>query len=155
MIAEAYDELGNRALIDFYEQIGLDRHGSTARKMRNVGKKKARFEPHTHLLPNNWTTLSYLAQLTDNQYQKLVDGSVLHSSVTLQTIKDNIATSSKPRPRPERVVIDFTKVEDTGRPAFATKLKKLLKEYKILSEETQAPTLDKFIGQGEAGGAHA
>src|SRR5512136_377789 len=48
-------ELNQRYLEEFYQEVGLDPKGTTARKLREIGEKLMRFQPYLEKLPNTWT----------------------------------------------------------------------------------------------------
>ena len=81
-------ELNMRYLEEFYREVGLDPKSGTARKLKEIGEKLTRFQPYLEKLPNTWTTIYVLAKMQDQDFQRVVDSSVLHPFATLKAIED-------------------------------------------------------------------
>ena len=142
-VVEANEEFGDKYLTIFYERVRLDPSGSTCRKLKKIGSRKARFKPVLEKLPNSWTTLYELARLEDHEFRKLVDDDVLHPLVTCQTIQARFAKASAVDVEaPQRVILDIIKVGPQRRRQFAKQLKALLDEFEIPLGESQKATLD-------------
>ena len=81
-------ELNLRYLEEFYQEVGLDPKGATARKLKEIGEKLTRFQPYLEKLPNTWTTIYVLAKMHDHDFQRVADSGVLHPFATLKAIED-------------------------------------------------------------------
>ena len=66
-------ELNLRFLEEFYQEVGLDPKGATARKLKEIGEKLTRFQPYLEKLPNTWTTIYVLAKMEDHDFQRVVE----------------------------------------------------------------------------------
>ena len=66
-------ELNLRFLEEFYQEVGLDPKGTTARKLKEIGEKLTRFQPYLEKLPNTWTTIYVLAKMDDHEFQRVAD----------------------------------------------------------------------------------
>ena len=66
-------ELNLRFLEEFYQKVGLDPKGTTARKLKEIGEKLTRFQPYLEKLPNTWTTIYVLAKMDDHEFQRVVE----------------------------------------------------------------------------------
>ena len=85
-----------RFLEEFYQEVGLDPKGTTARKLKEIGEKLTRFQPYLEKLPNTWTTIYVLAKMEDHDFQRVVDSGVMHPFVTLKAIEDVVRGQKKP-----------------------------------------------------------
>ena len=104
-------ELNLRFLEEFYQEVGLDPKGTTARKLKEIGEKLTRFQPYLDKLPNTWTTIYVLAKMDDHEFQRVADSGVLHPFVTLKAIED-VVRVKKPGEEAHtfNVFIDLNKV---------------------------------------------
>ena len=66
-------ELDQRYLEEFYQEVGLDPKGTTARKLKEIGEKLTRFQPYLEKLPNTWTTIYVLAKMDDHEFQRVAN----------------------------------------------------------------------------------
>jgi hypothetical protein len=80
--------------------MALDLHDSWLRKWRKIGQMASRFELEhiKKLLPLCWTTWYLLANLSDREFQKLVDSGKLCRHVTAKTINEIIPPKKKQKP---------------------------------------------------------
>lgn len=90
-------ELNQRYLEEFYQEVGLDPKGTTARKLKEIGEKLTRFQPYLEKLPNTWTTIYVLAKMDDHEFQRVADSGVLHPFVTLKAIEDVVRSKNPER----------------------------------------------------------
>ena len=90
-------ELNLRFLEEFYQEVGLDPKGTTARKLKEIGEKLTRFQPYLEKLPNTWTTIYVLAKMDDHEFQRVADSGVLHPFVTLKAIEDVVRSKNPER----------------------------------------------------------
>ena len=90
-------ELNQRSLEEFYQEVGLDPKGTTARKLKEIGEKLTRFQPYLEKLPNTWTTIYVLAKMDDHEFQRVADSGVLHPFVTLKAIEDVVRSKNPER----------------------------------------------------------
>ena len=90
-------ELNLRFLEEFYQEVGLDPKGTTARKLKEIGEKLTRFQPYLEKLPNTWTTIYVLAKMDDHEFQRVANSGVLHPFVTLKAIEDVVRSKNPER----------------------------------------------------------
>lgn len=150
IIEQAHDELGEKYLAAFYNQIRIAKDGSTAAKLRKIAQQKTRLETHVDLLPSNWTTLYELATLEPAEFGDLIRKEVLHPLVTWKEIQARfVRPENLPMEKVPRLVIDIGKItENSRRKDFATKLNELLKEFFVVPGDKLKATLHAFINDG-------
>ena len=85
-VAEASDTLTGAELVAFCEQVGIEPHGSTFRKLRKIGAQAERLSAHMSSLPNNWTTVYALAHMDKEQFNQIVESSTLSPTVSMKEI---------------------------------------------------------------------
>lgn len=156
---QAHEELKKAEVEEFYREINLPPKGSTGKKYKAIGSKASLLEAHIDLLPNDWTTIYELALLEKDQFDRLVQDSILHPGVTLQAIKDHFRkpnsntanhVGGSDTPRPEILAFDFNLVAASRRVAFAKRLKGLFEEFDVDVGEELFSTLGRFIEEGAA-----
>ena len=146
IVCQAHEEFGDKYLTIFYERIKVEPNGSTCRKLKKIGSRKARFKQVLDKLPNSWTTLYELARLDDHEFRQLVDDDMLHPLVTWQTIQARFAKpSAEDVESPQRLTLDIAKVGRRHRRDFAQKLKALLDEFDVPLGKSQEATLESFF----------
>ncbi len=156
---QAHEELEKEQLEEFYQEISLPPKGSTGKKYKAIGAKASLLEAHIDLLPNDWTTLYELALLEKDQFDRLVQDTILHPDVTLQAIKAHFAKpnlsaaghiGAGDAAKSEILSFDFNLVAFPKRAAFARRLKGLFEEFEVEVGGELFSTLDRFIEQGDA-----
>jgi hypothetical protein len=155
IIAES--ELNKRDLQEFYRRVGLDRKGSTYRKMRIVGRKKSRFEPFLDRLPPCWTTLAKMGSLQPDQFDRVINDSRFGPKMTgpsVDEILGRVSSKSSKHAKGLRTdcIISFGDLDTAGKRNAHTKLIELSHEcgFKcIFSLEIQEELAD-FDYQGVA-----
>jgi hypothetical protein len=70
-LAEAHRQLSDMRLHDFCSAVGLEKGGSTYKKMLKIGQKLSRFEPFLDRLPDAWTTIHKLASLENHEFDRV------------------------------------------------------------------------------------
>jgi len=76
--------------LKFCELTSLDPKASTARKYIAIGRNHARLEQYIDALPNNWTTIYKICSLTDEEFDMLIESTVISPSLTAKTINQII-----------------------------------------------------------------
>ncbi len=156
---QAHEELKKAEVEEFYRAINLPPKGSTGKKYKAIGAKASLLEAHIDLLPNDWTTLYELALLEKDQFDRLVQDTILHPDVTLQAIKAHFAKpnlsaaghiGAGDAAKSEILSFDFNLVAFPKRAAFARRLKGLFEEFEVEVGGELFSTLDRFIEQGDA-----
>ena len=126
-------ELNLRFLEEFYQEVGLDPKGTTARKLKEIGEKLTRFQPYLEKLPNTWTTIYVLPRWTTMSSRGSPTLASCIPSSTLKAIED-VVRVKKPGEEEHtfNVFIDLNKVGNAlKQKEFARKLKSLLAEYHV------------------------
>lgn len=85
IVAKA-SELPEQELRAFCDEVGLEREGSTYRKLRAIGERIDRFEPHAERVPYAWTTLYELAKLSDEEFERVVRSNRLSRTMTAKDL---------------------------------------------------------------------
>ena len=146
-------ELNLRFLEEFYQEVGLDPKGTTARKLKEIGEKLTRFQPYLEKLPNTWTTIYVLAKMEDHDFQRVADSGVLHPFVTLKAIEDVVhVKKAGSEEHTFNVFIDLNKVGNAlKQKEFARKLKSPLVEYHVDLETSTGhkSELEALFKEGE------
>ena len=126
-------ELNLRFLEEFYQEVGLDPKGTTARKLKEIGEKLTRFQPYLDKLPNTWTTIYVLAKMEGHEFQRVVE---LGRHASVRDAESHRGRCSGEKAGEEEhtfnVFIDLNKVGNAlKQKEFARKLKSLLAEYHV------------------------
>jgi hypothetical protein len=85
IVAKA-SELPEQELRAFCDEVGLEREGSTYRKLRAIGERIDRFEPHAERVPYAWTTLYELAKLSDEEFERVLRSNRLSRTMTAKDL---------------------------------------------------------------------
>ena len=126
-------ELNLRFLEEFYQEVGLDPKGTTARKLKEIGEKLTRFQPYLEKLPNTWTTIYVLAKMDDHEFQRVADFWRLAS---VRDAESHRGRRQGQETRRGRAHLQRLHRSEQGRQRseakeFARKLKSLLAEYHV------------------------
>jgi hypothetical protein len=77
------------APVDFHRfctEVQLVENGSKFKKLMEIGKAVARFEPHLDRMPNAWTTIYKLAVLESNEFEQVVQSPSFESFMTANDV---------------------------------------------------------------------
>ena len=151
-LVEAEDQLSEKRLDQFYSEIGMDRKGSTCKKLRKIGEVRSRFKDVEDRLPNNWTTIYELARLEADRFDELVGRGILCPGMTRKDIHGLAPPEGDPPERDRKVTIDINKIGLGRRKDFAGRLRQLLREFDVDLPSTQEATLAEFIVPNGTGG---
>ena len=154
-ICEAHEELGGKHLKTFYESIHVEMDGATSKKLRKIGQARTRFLPVFDKCPAYWTSLYWLACVSDDEFRQLVDGGILHPLASLEELQSFIAKPGRDPDEPVRkVTLDINKVGPARRKEFLQELQGLLKRYNLDFEKKQKANLTEFFKDGEGSDAN-
>lgn len=118
-LVEAEDKLKKSEFATFCDQVGIDRYGSTYRKLKSIAINSARFAPVMDRLPNTWTTIYKLAKLEADQFDALVTNGVISPFMTMSDLSKQV-DGEKPK----------KSVNDKRDPDFAISMDNLNTEVK-------------------------
>ena len=118
-LVEAEDKLKKSEFATFCDQVGIDRNGSTYRKLKSIAINSARFAPVMDRLPNTWTTIYKLANLEPDKFDALVTNGVISPFMTMSDISKQVE-GEKPK----------KSVNDNRDPDFAISMDNLNTEVK-------------------------
>jgi hypothetical protein len=104
-LLEAERTLPLQASEQFCLRVGLDRKGSTYRKLRAIGEASVRFKPLVDRLPNHWTTLYPLAKLPGDDFDRVTSDERFNPSMTAGDIR--LILNGPPKPNTDRFSKDF------------------------------------------------
>ena len=146
VIVQAEDEIGKKHLQNFYAAIGESPKGSTIKKLRKIGEKSQRFKPYMDRLPDNWTTLYYLAILPEDKYLSLATGGILTPTATWKELSAHCieAKPKKPKKVRPRITLDLNDVPLGKRSRFVRQMTDICKEFSV-PFDAQRATLDDFV----------
>ena len=71
----------------FCFHVGMERNGSTYRKLIQIAENADRLVPHVLNLPPAWTTLYDLAKLPHQDFDKLVESGIICPSMTAKDVQ--------------------------------------------------------------------
>jgi len=130
-VAEAQHELVPWQFARFCHEMKLP-EGSKFRKWKKLGEKVARFKPVIDRLPCNWTTLYLLAQLSDEEFDRVQQDPLFGPAMTAQEVK-LIASNRKEREfRPmTKLAIDMNGLTEDEQEALRDALKDLKERFKV------------------------
>jgi hypothetical protein len=99
----------------FCREVGLDRAGSTFRKLMKIGGMAPRLEHFIDRLPNNWTTLYKLALLKNDDFNRVTKNNLLSPLMTANELNE-LVTRKRARRRTSLhrdLTIDLSNLEET------------------------------------------
>ena len=115
---------GERALTNFWTEIGMQASLATVTKFACIGKVYDRFLPHVDKLPSNWTSLYLVTQIPAEIFERLLQRNMSFEELTGAEIKKLVLQT-----------------EDL--PALSTGLPKANKKYPIVAKLVfTKPTVD-------------
>lgn len=89
-LAEAESTLNRVDMTLFCDEVGVERDGSTYRKLKVIAENVSRFEPVIEKLPAAWTTIYKLASLPAADFDKLVSFGVITPYMTTAKITEQL-----------------------------------------------------------------
>ncbi len=66
----------------FCEGIRYDKNSPTIRKLEQIGKQAEVLKKHAEHLPNNWTTIYYLAQLSSETLDEMIESGKVFTAMS-------------------------------------------------------------------------
>jgi hypothetical protein len=126
-VMDASIKLTGSQLDQFLVHVGIDKNGSTYRKLRIIGEQADRFLNVLDHLPNNWTTVYALAKMERSDFDRLVEVKALSPTSTMGMIKSVLATKKE---EANQLVLSISIPSETPEHAF-----QLEQEVKALVEE--------------------
>jgi hypothetical protein len=139
-IYEACRYLGEVPLGQFCDQIEMKSTDPMFKKLKKIGEMHARLEANVEKLPNAWTTIYKLAQMTEDEFVKIVDANILSPDVTAKEI-NNCLGKTKTRNEianatSNSITISFAQVNVANAALLVAKIEQLEKEFNF---ELQVP----------------
>lgn len=139
-IYEACRYLGEVPLEQFCDQIGLNSTDAMFKKLKKIGENHARLEANVKELPNTWTTIYKLAQITDDEFNKVVDANILSPYVTAKEINNCLGKTKTRKEDTETtsnsITISFAEVNVANAALLVAKIDELKQEFNF---ELQVP----------------
>jgi hypothetical protein len=88
LLQETKKSLNSIEFGHFCKEVGLERDGSTSRKLLTIADKATRFQPYLESLPSAWTTLYQLSILENKQFDDLAKSNALSPYTTSGDISE-------------------------------------------------------------------
>lgn len=126
-VMDASIKLTGSQLDQFLVHVGIDKNGSTYRKLRIIGEQADRFLNVLDHLPNNWTTVYALAKMERSDFDRLVEVKALSPMSTMGMIKSSLEPKKE---KAKQLTLSISIPSDTPEHAF-----QLEQEVKALVEE--------------------
>ena len=126
-VMDASIKLTGSQLDQFLVHVGIDKNGSTYRKLRIIGEQADRFLNVLDHLPNNWTTVYALAKMDRSDFDRLVEVKALSPMSTMGMIKSSLEPKKE---KSNQLVLSISIPSETPEHAF-----QLEQEVKALIEE--------------------
>ncbi len=82
VVYKAKSELNKELFKTFCDVIRFDKDSSAIRKLYQIGKKADFLENYADRLPNTWTTVYRLTQLTDAVLEEAIEAGAVHASMS-------------------------------------------------------------------------
>ena len=122
--------------ITFCDEVKLYPNGPTYRKLRTIGKMSNRFTDHYDVLPSSWTTVYELAKMKNSEFNKLIDGNVLHKEVTSKEIKNALDENNNEKKEKNTVTLTLKLVAKNSQLMFQMEqeMNKIAKRYGVKLE---------------------
>jgi hypothetical protein len=124
---DASIKLTGSQLDQFLVHVGIDKNGSTYRKLRIIGEQADRFLNVLDHLPNNWTTVYALAKMDRSDFDRLVEVKALSPMSTMGMIKSSLEPKKE---KANQLTLSISIPSETPEHAF-----QLEQEVKALVEE--------------------
>ena len=128
-IGKLKDKLSASRFSDFCKQIGTTQTNAYIKKMCCINKKLSVFNSLKDRLPSSYTTLYALTQLTDEQFQRMIDDDEINPFMTGMTVAKY--ATKKPVLKREVALRIPKDISDGDTSKFCTRLQELCKEFKI------------------------
>lgn len=87
VVYEAKKELGSQDFLKFCNEIGRNGTDATVRKYLKIGEKYDKFYQYAELLPNSWTSIYEITQLSSEMFEALVTTDNSLANMTGEQIK--------------------------------------------------------------------
>jgi hypothetical protein len=126
-VMDASIKLTGSQLDQFLVHVGIDKNGSTYRKLRIIGEQSDRFLNVLDHLPNNWTTVYALAKMDRSDFDRLVEVKALSPMSTMGMIKSSLEPKKE---KANQLTLSISIPSETPEHAF-----QLEQEVKALVEE--------------------
>jgi hypothetical protein len=89
--------------VRFCELVGHDSRGSTIKKLRKIGERYEFLLAKAEKLPATWTTVYQIAQLANEEIERLIDKGVIHSQMQVREL--DLALNKKPKGQPTEAIV--------------------------------------------------
>jgi hypothetical protein len=95
-----------------------------------------RFTDHYDVLPSSWTTVYELAKMKNSEFNKLIDGNVLHKEVTSKEIKNALDENNNEKKEKNTVTLTLKLVAKNSQLMFQMEqeMNKIAKRYGVKLE---------------------
>lgn len=90
VVYEAKQDLSKEEFLGFCDAIGHKSENSTIRKYLAIGEKYAQFINHAELLPNSWTSIYLITQISADNFNALIATNNSMASMTGKQIQNLI-----------------------------------------------------------------
>jgi len=112
-LVDAQDRLSDEEFEVFCTEVGIDRNGSTFRKLQKIGENAVRFAPFLDQMPNAWTSIYRLAKLENEEFDHIASNGTLTPFMTANEISRQFRERARQPPRQTvtLVVDDLTKAQ--------------------------------------------
>lgn len=142
----------------FDKKAGLAKRKSFRKKLCVIGKKAERFRDHLDKLPNCWTTIYKLAQLSDRDFETQLEYGLISQTMKASdiSVKSDSESKGKEGDQPEvfeqreRMIISISGIAPAGRVELEKKLKGLGKKFKFELQLEVEPEMDPLARNDEA-----
>jgi hypothetical protein len=87
IVFEAKDKLDKNEFPVFCAAIRLNAEGSAISKLKTIGGRYSTLSQYKDVLPNAWTTLYYLAKLSEEDFNRGLQQQLIHQTMTANELK--------------------------------------------------------------------
>lgn len=138
-LVTAESTLPDEHFISFCNEVGLDRDGSTYRKLMVIGKNAARFEPFLEKMPNAWTTVYKLAAIKGDEFDRVVKSQHFSPFMTANNVSEALGRKSSAKASKTNVIsIGLDGCPDDEKLAIYSGIKKLGIEHQFVIKLSKA-----------------
>lgn len=152
-IYDACRYLGEVPLGQFCGQIGMNKSDPMFKKLKKIGEMHARLEANVEKLPNAWTTIYKLAQVTEDEFVKIVEAEILTPYVTAKEINECLGKTKSRKDDVENtansITISLTEKNVANAALLVSKIEELEQEFNFKMNVPDGLKSQIFIYQKE------
>ena len=136
----------------FCAEVSLDKDGSTYRKLFEIGKKAARFEPFFDRMPSAWTTVYKLATIENDEFDRVTKSDRFSRYMTAKDVTEVLGKSVNKTSSAIAISIDLHELGEPDKCAVYREIHDICERFKLSVKLSGAL---KVIVDGEKGTASA